>query len=162
MLQELGIELDETTLKILAILEKKKDVSEDFIAKKLKLKINETRKYLYKLYEKRLATYVKKSDPKRKWWYVYYWSLDKAKIEELFFEYKQKLLEQKRKELDAELQYAFECPSCKVKYTYNEALETEFSCPSCGALLESSKETATAKRLKREIEVLEAELAKRK
>jgi transcription initiation factor TFIIE subunit alpha len=162
MLQELGIELDESTLKILVILEKKKDVPEEFIAKKLKLKINETRKHLYKLYEKRLATYVKKADPKKKWWYIYHWSLDKPRIQELFFEYKRKLLTKKKKELDAERQYAFECPACKTKYSYDEALETEFNCPSCGALLEPSKETVTAKKLEKEIEALEAELSKGK
>ena len=162
MLQELGIELDESTLKILVILEKKKDVPEEFIAKKLKLKINETRKHLYKLYEKRLATYVKKADPKKKWWYIYHWSLDKPRIQELFFEYKRKLLEKKRRELEAERQYAFECPACKTKYSYDEALETEFNCPACGALLEPSKETITAKRLEKEIEALDAEVSKGK
>ena len=159
MLQELGIVLDEPTLKILAILEKKKDVPEEYIAKKLKLKINETRKHLYRLYEKRLATYVKKADPKKKWWYIYHWSLDKPRIEELFLAYKQKLLAKKRRELEAERQYAFECPACKTKYSYDSALETEFSCPSCGALLVAAKETATAKKLEKEIEDLEKELA---
>jgi len=162
MLRELGIELDETTLKILAILEKKKDVPEEGIAKKLKLKINETRKHLYKLYEKRLATYVKKADPKKKWWYIYHWSLDKPRIQELFLAYKQKLLEKKRRQLIAEKQYAFECPACKTKYSYDEALETEFSCPACGALLVAAKETITAKKLQEEIEALETELSKEK
>ncbi len=162
MLQELGIVLDEPTLRILIILEKKKDVPEESIAKKLKLKINETRKHLYKLYEKRLATYVKKADPKKKWWYIYHWSLDKPRVQELFLEYKRKLLEKKRKELFAEQQYAFECPACKTKYSYDEALETEFSCPSCGALLVAAKATVTAKKLQEEIEKLEEELSTQK
>jgi transcription initiation factor TFIIE subunit alpha len=162
MLQELGIVLDESTLKILVILEKKKDVPEESIAKKLKLKINETRKHLYKLYEKRLATYVKKADPKKKWWYVYHWSLDKPRIQELFLEYKQRLLERKRRELIAEQQYAFECPACKIKYSYDAALETEFNCPACGSLLVPAKATVVAKKLQQEIEELEAELVKSK
>jgi transcription initiation factor TFIIE subunit alpha len=162
MLRELGIDLDETTVKILNILEKKKDVPEESIAKKLKLKINETRKHLYKLYEKRLATYVKKADPKKKWWYIYHWSLDKPRIQELFMQYKQKLLEKKRRELESEKQYSFECPSCKIKYSYDSALETEFSCPACGALLVAAKETITAKRLETEIADLEKEISTQK
>ena len=67
MLAELGLELDESTIKILAILQKKKNVPEEDIAKKLKIRVNDTRKLLYKLYEKRLAVYEKKSDPKKKW-----------------------------------------------------------------------------------------------
>lgn len=162
MLYELGIDLDETTLRILDILEKKRDVPEENIAKKLKLKINETRKHLYRLYEKRLATYVKKADPKKKWWYVYHWSLDKPRIEELFIAYKQKLLEKKKQELDSEQRYAFECPACKTKSSYDEALETEFNCPACGSLLEPAKATLTAKKLQAEIEELEKELSKKK
>jgi len=159
MLGEMGIELDEFTLKILSILQKKKNVVEENIAKALKLKINDTRKLLYKLYEKRLATYEKKGDPEKKWWYIYYWNLDRVRIQELFLEFRRKQIEKKRRELEAELKYAFECKSCKAKYPYEEALETEFTCPACGSVLEEAKATATAKKLQKEIEEMEKALA---
>ena len=160
MLGELGIELDDFTLKILSILQKKKNVVEENIAKILKLKINDTRKLLYKLYEKRLATYEKKADPKKKWWYIYYWNLDKDRIQELFLEFRRKQVEKKRKELEAELKYAFECKNCKAKYPYEEALETEFTCPACGSVLEEAKAPAIARKLKAELEDMEKALAK--
>lgn len=160
ILRELGIDLDDTMLKVLALLQKKKDVSEEDVAKKLKLKVNQTRKFLYRLYEKRLATYLKKADPKKKWWYLYFWSLDRSRIRELFLTYKRKQLDRKRQDLEAEQRYAFECKSCKIKYLYEEALETEFTCPACGAILVEARTTATAKKLAQEIELMEKDLVK--
>ncbi|MEM2874006.1 MAG: transcription factor [Candidatus Nanoarchaeia archaeon] len=160
MLSEIGIELDDATLKVLSLLQKKKSAVEEEIAKKLKLKINDTRKLLYKLYEKRLAIYEKKADPKKKWWYIYYWSLDKDRIQELFLEYKRRQIEKKRRELEAERKFAFACKSCETKYQYEEALETEFTCPTCGSILEEAKPTLTAKRLQRELLEMETALAK--
>jgi len=160
MLAELGLELDESTIKILAILQKKKNVPEEDIAKKLKIRVNDTRKLLYKLYEKRLAVYEKKSDPKKKWWYIYYWNLDKGRIQELFLEFRRRQVQKKKDELEAELKYAFECKGCKNKYLYEEALETEFTCPNCGSVLEQAAATMTARALRKEIGDMETALAK--
>jgi transcription initiation factor TFIIE subunit alpha len=160
MLGEIGLELDEPTLKILSILQKKKSAMEESIAKALKFKINDTRKLLYKLYEKRLATYEKKADPKKKWWYIYNWSLDRGRIQELFLEYRRKQVEKKKQELEAEMRYAFECKACNAKYSYEDALETQFTCPTCGSSLVEAKATVIAKKLRAEIEEMEKELVK--
>ena len=160
MLGEIGIELDESTLKILSLLQKKKNAVEEEIAKKLKLKINDTRKLLYKLYEKRLAVYEKKADPKKKWWYIYYWSLDKDRIQELFWEYRRKQIEKKRREFEAEKKFAFACKGCEAKYQYEEALETEFTCPACGSVLEEARPTLAARKLQHELMEMENALAK--
>ena len=107
MLTELGMILDPDTLKVLLLLEKKAVVSEDVIAEKLKLKVNATRKLLYALHTKGITAYTKKRDPKKKWWYLYYWSIDKDRLQTIVNEYKRRLLEQKQKELEAEKQFAF-------------------------------------------------------
>jgi transcription initiation factor TFIIE subunit alpha len=112
------------------------------------------------LYEKRLATYEKKADPKKKWWYIYNWSLDRGRIQELFLEYRRKQLERKKQELEAEMRYAFECKACNAKYSYEDALETQFTCPTCGSSLVEAKATVIAKKLRAEIEEMEKELAK--
>ncbi len=160
MLQDLDIDLDEQTLKIISILERNKIVPENKIAEKLGLKINAARKLLYKLNIKNLAVYIKKRDPKKKWWYLYYWSLDQDKIKELFAEHKRKLLIKKREQLIAEARFAFECKACDEKFTYEDALESDFSCPNCGGLLEEVKTNKAMRRLRREIEELEVEIAK--
>ena len=158
LLTELGLILDPDTIKVLNILEKKAVVSEDVIAEKLKLKVNAARKLLYALHTKGITAYTKKRDPKKKWWYLYYWSIDRDHVQMLVNEYKKKLLEQKQKELEAEKQFAFECAACNEKYTYEDALDSEFTCPKCGSLLAEARPTKMILKLQREISTLEKEL----
>lgn len=158
LLTELGIILDPDTIKVLNILEKKAVVSEDVIAEKLKLKVNATRKLLYALHTKGITVYTKKRDPKKKWWYLYYWNIDNDRVQMLVNEYKRKMLEHKLKELEAEKQFAFECQACTEKYTYEDALESEFTCPKCGSLLVEARPTKTILRLEREIGILEKQI----
>ncbi|MEM4247801.1 MAG: hypothetical protein QXH80_00905 [Candidatus Nanoarchaeia archaeon] len=158
MIQEIGVPLDEMTLKVLNILEKGKVVPENAIAGKLKLKINATRKYLYQLSSRGLAVYTKQRDPKKKWWYLYFWSLDIDKIKALYLDHLLKKLQQKRAELEAEQQFAFECQSCQRKYKYEDSLETDFSCPACSSILVEARPTKIILRLRREIETIEKEL----
>ena len=158
MIQEIGVPLDELTLKVLATLEKGGTVPENAIAEKLKLKINATRKYLYQLSNRGLAVYTKQRDPKKKWWYLYFWSLDTVKIKALYLGHLLKKLQQKKVELEAEQQFAFECQSCQRKYKYEDALETDFSCPACGSILIEARPTKPILKLKREIEAIEQDL----
>lgn len=158
MLEEIGVNLDEFTQKIIKILERKKTISENKIANRLKLKINDTRKLLYKLQSKGLVTYTKLRDEKRKWWYVYYWSLDRNRINDIYMEHLKKQLAKKKEELATESKYVFECKLCNEKHTYEEALETEFACPKCGELLTEVTDRKIVRRLKREIAALQKEL----
>jgi len=159
MLEEIGVSLvDEMLLKVLKLLEKGKDVPEDAIAAKLKIKVNATRKLLYQLSSRGFVTYNKKRDPKKKWWYLYFWSLDMDRIRALYLEHKLRTLQQKRAELEAEQKFAFECQSCQRKYSYEDALETDFSCPACGSILVEAKPTKPVLKLKGEIEGIEKEI----
>jgi len=158
LLTELGMILEPDTLKVLLILEKKAVVSEDIIAEKLKIKVNAARRLLYALHTKGITAYTKKRDPKKKWWYLYYWSIDKDRLQLVVNEYKRKMLEQKQKELESERQFAFECQACTEKYTYEDALESEFTCPKCGSLLVEAKPTKQILKLEREIVSLEKQI----
>ncbi len=160
MLRELSIDTDDQTLKIVNILEKDKVVPENKIAERLGLKINMVRKLLYRLNIKNLAVYTKKRDPKKKWWYLYYWSLDKDRIRELSAEHGRKLLAKKKEQFAAETCFAFGCKACDEKFTYEAALESDFSCPLCGGLLDEVKTNKTARKLQAEIGELEADIAK--
>jgi len=159
LLLEMGFILDPEILKVLKLLENKQSVSEDVIAEKLKLKVNAARKLLYALHTKGITAYTKKRDPKKKWWYLYYWSIDKPHVQALVNEYKRKLLEHKQKELESEKQFAFECQACTEKYTYEDALESEFTCPKCGSLLLEARPTKTIMRLEREIVALDKQIS---
>lgn len=158
LLTELGMILEPDTLKVLDILEKKDSVSEDVIAEKLKIKVNATRKLLYALHTKGITAYTKQRDPKKKWWYLYYWSIDRVRLQAVVTEYKRKMLENKQKELETEKQFAFECAACTEKYAYEDALESEFTCPKCGSLLAEARPTKTIMRLEREIAILDKQI----
>jgi len=158
LLTELGMILDPDTLRVLEILEKKDSVSEDVIAEKLKIKVNAARKLLYALHTKGITAYTKQRDPKKKWWYLYYWGIDRVRLQAVVVEYKKKLLENKQKELETEKQFAFECAACTEKYAYEDALESEFTCPKCGSLLAEARPTKTIMRLEREIAILDKQI----
>lgn len=158
MLQEMGVDLDEPTQKIIKILEKQKLVSENRIAKRLKLKINSARKLLYRLQSRGLITYVKKRDEKKKWWYLYFWFLDMNRITELYVLHLKKKILRKKIALSAESEFVFECNICSQKYSYEDALETEFACPQCGELLTEIKDGKASRRIKVELTALQIEL----
>lgn len=159
ILQKVGFFADEITIKVIKLLEKQKAISEEKIAETLKLKVNQTRKLLYSLMERGVTKYEKKKDKKKKWWYVYFWSLDAEKIGGLVKIFKTKELEKKRRELEEEKKYEFECKNCQKKYLHEDALESEYLCPECGATLEPAKTSSTIRKLEAEIKRLEADLA---
>ncbi|MBD3263312.1 hypothetical protein GF374_02950, partial [Candidatus Woesearchaeota archaeon] len=105
MLEEMGVHLDEDTQKIIKILERQKQISEKKLAEKLKLKVNATRRLLYRLQSRGLITYSKERDKEKKWWYLYFWSLDMNRIRELYARYLKKKLAEKKQELQAESEY---------------------------------------------------------
>ncbi|MGB9675498.1 MAG: hypothetical protein ACP5IJ_02455 [Candidatus Nanoarchaeia archaeon] len=159
MLREIGITLEPEMLQILDLLQKKKKVSEEEIAKKMNMRVNDVRKLIYRLYEKGLAVYEKKPAPRKKWWYLYYWFLNKDKVAELFLEYKKKQLEKKKKELSKEENFSFVCMKCQTKYTQTEALDIEFTCPTCNEILVELGESPEIKKLRQDIARLEKEIS---
>jgi len=161
MLREIGMEVDELTVKILNMLERKENISENVVAKKLKLKINEARKLLYKLSSMNLVTYTKQRDPDKKWWYLYYWSLDKNKLRDIYLQYKKAQLAKKTQQLDEERKFVFECTHCQKKFIYEDALENDFVCQECGNIITDIKPTETILRLETEIKNLNEEISRR-
>src|SRR3989344_3355127 len=161
MLREIGVEVDDVTLKILNMLERKENISENIVAQKLKLKINGARKLLYKLSSLGLVTYTKQKDPDKKWWYLYYWSLDKDKLKDIYLQYKKAQLVKKEQLLQEERKYTFECEHCGKKYVYEDALENDFSCQECGNILTGTKPTEIILRLETEIANLYEEISRR-
>ena len=153
-----GIQLDELATKVVKLMERQKSTSEEKIAEHLKMKINDARKILYLLASKGIATYEKKKDTKKKWWYVYFWSLDKARLKNIVREHKIQDLNAKTRQLEIETQHTFSCQACQKKYPYEDALESDFSCPACGSMLVQAKDTKLIRKLEFEIKKLEREL----
>ncbi len=158
ILRHLGIEVDEQTTKVVNILEEEGNVSENKLAEAIGTKINAVRKSLYKLGNLGFATYSKIKDEDRKWWYLYFWKLDKDKILEKYLAYRKKELALKKKALESEQKFAFQCKNCAKKLEYNEALDFDFKCDECGHLLKEISNNSFINNLNSEIEELETEL----
>ena len=155
---EAGMQLDELATKVVRLLERQKSTSEEKVAEHLKMKINDARKILYLLASKGIVTYEKKKDTKKKWWYVYFWSLDRDRLRNLVREHKISELNEKTKQLEIEQVHTFSCRACQRKYPYEEALESDFTCPACGSVLEQAKDIKLIRKLGFEIKKLEHEL----
>ena len=107
-------------------------LSDEDIAKKLKLKISDVRATLNKLHSVGLVDYIRKKDSETGW-YSYSWSLNKEKMN--------KWIEDEVEGSGIKINNGEEmyfCPSCGSDSLihFNEATECEFRCPMCNKSLE--------------------------
>ena len=158
ILEQLEVQLDEQTVKVIEILDKDKNISENKLAEKLGVKVNAARKSLYKLADMGFASYSKKKDAKKKWWYLYYWQLDKTKINAAYLKCKKDGLLRKKRELETEESAVFQCENDCAKFLYEEALETNFECPECSGMIVEVRNEDALKKLEKEISALEKEI----
>ncbi len=152
--------IGQDTIPVVDLLLKKNNVSEFIIAEKLNMSINQFRKIIYKLDNYSLVNSVRKKD-KQRGWYIYYWTLDPKKVEDLYWDTKRKRLEKlKNKIKEEQTNYFYICANKCERVDLQEAMELEFRCPECGKLLEQDKSKEINK-IKKEIEFLENELKER-
>lgn len=131
IVEDMGIELDEQTQEILQMLSETDIISENEIAEKLDIKINAARKSLYKLNNiGQFVEYTKEKDAEKKWWYIYFWSLNQKKLLDIYLRHKQKLVKQAQETLTAEHEFAFQTIDGQQKFSYDEALANDFSAPN--------------------------------
>ena len=158
IMQKIGLFVEEQTQQVIKLLERQKATPEEKIATAMGLKVNATRRLLYDLMEKGVTKYEKKKDKKKKWWYIYFWSLDTERISGFVKAFKLKELEKKRKLLEEEKKYEFECKTCEKKFLHEDALESDYLCPQCGSALEQARTSSTIRKLEIEIRRLEGEI----
>ena len=133
-------------------------INEFKLADKVKMNINYVRSILYRFYSKKIVEYQRKKDV-RKGWFIYYWRVVTDKIDLLLLEEKKKKLESLKKELETEEESTWmKCPACRKKYTYEKALEINFTCPSCETTLQQSRKSTSE--ILKEIKSIEKEIEK--
>jgi len=154
ILQELGIVLEGDAEQVFEILEKKDLVNENYVADKLGIRINDVRKALYKLGSYGFVTYTKEKDEEKKWWYVYNWQLDRAKIHYKYVQHLRLILRDKENQLMDEQRYAFQCRKCKRKYEYEDALTQGFLCRDCSGVVKEVTNSRVISQLAKDIKEL--------
>ncbi len=131
IVEDMNIELDEQTVEVLGMLANVDILSENEIAEKLDVKINGARKSLYKLHNIGFVEYTKERDEEKKWWYIYFWHVNRKRLLNVYRKFKENLIKKIKNQIQAESEYAFESKSGE-KFKYEDALNNGFISPTDG------------------------------
>ncbi len=147
-------------LDIVRELEIEKELTDEQIAARLGIRLNDIRRILYQMYESRLADCRRVRDEKTGW-YVFYWHMVPERISNAINKKKKAVLNILKIRLGYEESHIFfHCDNAKcTRMTWEDAMESGFKCPHCNAQLtsEDSKEKIIDF-LKKQIKTLEDSL----
>jgi len=150
----------EEAVKVVKVLKELNEASDEVIANNSKVRINDVRKILYKLYDYALVSCNRVRDDKTGW-YTFYWKLQPDQVDAFIRSRKRRVLEKLKARLEYEnLHSFFVCEKCPdVRVTFEEAMESAFKCTSCGGKLIEADNSEFKKALQEIISKLEAELS---
>lgn len=128
----------EAAVGVATICEKKgRQVTDEELAKKMKVKVTEIRTVLNRLHYRGIACY-KKTKNKRNGWYNYTWGIKKKRIVELILEAQRETIEKLEAKQAFSANYSFfSCKnSCSI-VPFEIAAEYQFRCPECSETMNS-------------------------
>jgi transcription initiation factor TFIIE subunit alpha len=135
-----------------------KEETDEKISEETGLRLNTVRKILYRLYDHRLASYVRTKD-KEIGWYTYTWKLNLSRMNDILMIRKEHILSELHERLEFERNHVFfSCSSDAMKYSFDTATETAFRCPTCNSALEYVDNQQNVTELEKRIKRLEKEL----
>lgn len=116
---------------------KGKQVTDEELAKKMKLKVTEIRTVLNRLHYRGIACY-KKTKNKKNGWYNYTWGIKKGRIVDLILEEQQESIEKLEvKRVFGKNYCFFSCKNNCSLLPFEIAAEYQFKCPECGEIMGS-------------------------
>uniref|UniRef100_A0A7C3EX83 Transcription factor E n=1 Tax=Candidatus Methanomethylicus mesodigestus TaxID=1867258 RepID=A0A7C3EX83_9CREN len=150
--------IGEEAVKLIQILSEQEETTDDELIQKTGMKLNNLRKLLYQLFEQSLVSYRRVRD-KDAGWFKYYWRINRTGLDILIDAKKKKILSKLKDRLQYESgQMFFVCPTCGVRYIFDDAIETNFHCPTCSTKLESVNNQEIISVLKIKIQEIEKNL----
>ncbi len=150
---------EEEAVKLIEILKNCDEITDDEIANKTGIRLNNVRKILYKLYDHSLVSLRRTRDPKTGW-FIFHWKLQPDQLEGFILSQKRRVLEKLSIRLDYEKNHDFyycNTPTCQ-RVPFEEAVELVFQCPTCGKPLTHYNNEKIIRVLTRKIEQLRKEL----
>jgi len=150
---------DEEAVKVIEILKSSDEITDDEIANKTGIRLNNVRKILYKLYDHSLVSLRRTRDPKTGW-FIFHWKLQPDQLEGFILSQKRRILEKLNIRLEYEKNHDFyycRTPGCK-RVPFEEAVELVFKCPTCGKPLTHYDNEKIVKVLTQKVEQLRKEL----
>ncbi|MCD6446035.1 transcription factor [Candidatus Bathyarchaeota archaeon] len=145
--------------KLVKILKNSEEITDDEIANKTGIRLNDVRKILYKLYDHSLVSLRRTRDPKTGW-FIFHWKLQPNQLEGFILSQKRRVLEKLNIRLEYEKNHDFYycyTPGCR-RVPFEEAMELLFKCPRCGKPLMHYDNSKIIEVLTKKIEQLRKEL----
>ncbi len=145
----------EAAIGVTGLCEKKgREVTDEELAKKMRLKVTEIRTVLNRLHYRGIACY-KKTKNKRNGWYNYTWQIKKKRIVELVLEKQEETIEKlEAKQVFGKSYSFFRCRNNCDVVPFEIAAEYQFKCPECGETMNSFDYTKTLQSITSQIEEL--------
>jgi len=146
----------EDAVKVVKVLLNESEVSDDLIAERTGMRLNQVRRILYDLLDKHVVSYRREVDEERGY-FLYSWSLNKEGLKEIVKERKKLVLNRLRERLQFEEQKVFFiCPNgCGDRIPFERAIDQQFKCLHCGVILQSFDNQKMIEKLRAMIRALE-------
>ncbi|HUY00486.1 MAG TPA: transcription factor E [Candidatus Deferrimicrobium sp.] len=141
-------------IEIVKELNKRIEITDEELASKFQVRLNDIRKILYKLYEINLASFRRLRD-KNTGWYIFFWKLEPENIIHLIRNKNKQVLQILQTRLEYEKNHVFyRCPTNCGAYTFEDAMEIGFKCAKCGSPLYNAPNAETIAVLEEKIQAL--------
>jgi len=141
--------------KVIELLVKAGEATDEEIAEKLGIGVNDVRRILNALFESNLVKYRRIRDEKLGW-FTYFWRITDDSVESVLKYRVSKTIEKLRARLEYERSSTFYvCPKCGRRYTFDEAADSMFTCLKCEVVLEPFDNARIVRKLEEAIELLE-------
>lgn len=150
----------EEAVRVVEVLKKADEITDDEIATKIEIRLNLVRKILYKLYDHSLVA-MRRSRDNTTGWFVFHWRLQPDQVEGFILNKKRRLLEKLEARLEYENDHDFyscDTPGCR-RIPFEEAMELVFRCPTCNKPLMHCENDGIIEALTKKIEQLRKELS---
>jgi transcription initiation factor TFIIE subunit alpha len=134
------------------------EVTDEELAERLGLELNDVRRALFILYENDLATYRRLRD-EDSGWLTYLWTFEYDNIPANLEDEMHRLLAALAERREYELNHEFYlCEVCSIRFEFGEAMDLGFECPECGSPLEAMENDHLVTAMDRRIDDLRSEL----
>ena len=137
---------------------KGRQVTDEEIAKRMKVKVTEIRTVLNRLHYRGIACY-KKTKNKKSGWYNYTWEIKKKRVLELIVEQQQEMIEKlEAKQAFGEKYSFFSCKKSCEMIPFEIAAEYQFKCPECGETMDAFDYSKRLEDINQQIGLLRTEM----
>lgn len=123
---------EEEAVQIVDVLRDSSEITDDKIAGKTGIRLNEVRKILYKLYDHSLVG-LRRSRDQETGWFIFHWRLQPDQFEGFIVNQKRHVLEKLQARLEYEKDHDFYycyTQGCR-RVPFEDAMELVFRCPTC-------------------------------